>query len=457
MRIPVRHQIRKDETVLSWVARLHRTGTLFNERQARELLLGCRKVRIHSYLPSHIGHLAKSTGQSVDALLNQHTLYPLFWWFGLETDGRLREAMIGNKGDRAIILAGIPHAKLNFFEGVKYCPVCVSQNHSSLGFSYFKIHHQIPGIEACSEHGCELVGLESGDYGYDRHLPLPSRDSDVVAASSIQVRFAGFAQKVLQLSELAEHPLDYQSVYTHALSERELVTPYHHIRLRCVLEDMDKYFNPFIFGSLLGIPSALQRFAFVGPLLRNKTHFPCHPIKHLLFSYWLFDGDASFLLTSHPDIPQCSELSIYAGIGLANSHTQREIGEHRKDNTTGLQKQKIIKAAATLKQARKEHPQWRRKELKAAYAVEFFLLYHQHRTLLERILPPKVFPIHPEKDWAQEDTRLLMAIKFLSSINQLSLSEIEYRINGRGFLRKNLAKLPKTRALLKQLGKLPNK
>ena len=34
-------------------------------------------------------------------------------------------------------------------------------------------------------------------------------------------------------------------------------------------------------------------FHFWGSLLRDKSRTLCHPGKHLLFAFWLFDGDAS--------------------------------------------------------------------------------------------------------------------------------------------------------------------
>lgn len=40
----------------------------------------------------------------------------------------------------------------------------------------------------------------------------------------------------------------------------------------------------------------LRKKSFLGPLLREKTSFPAHPLKHLLFSFWLFDGNADLFI-----------------------------------------------------------------------------------------------------------------------------------------------------------------
>ncbi|MCW8336585.1 TnsD family Tn7-like transposition protein, partial [Vibrio paucivorans] len=37
----------------------------------------------------------------------------------------------------------------------------------------------------------------------------------------------------------------------------------------------------------------ISKFKFLGSLLRNKTRMPVHPVKHLFFAFWLFEGDAS--------------------------------------------------------------------------------------------------------------------------------------------------------------------
>ena len=448
MKVPVRHQIRKDETVFSWLARLYRTGTFFNERNALEVLLGRFKVRIHPYLPSHLSDLSESTQLPAEALLLEHSLYLLFWWFGLDPKCRLKEAMLANRGDRAIMLAGLPHAKLHFFEGLKYCSCCVQKNRRELGFGYFKVSHQIPGIEACAEHGCLLKGIASGDYGYDRHLLLPPvSEKKEERATKELLDFAVFLVAVFKYSMSVTQPLDYKEVYQVALADRGLLTPYKRIRLKKIVEDMTCYLELFPFGNRLGIPNELKSLAFVGPLLRNKTHYPCHPIKHLLFAYWLFQGCAEkFINACDVSQKKCKANEILASNTL--------VGPRGTDSVLA---EKIQQAVSVLKKLTEEHPLWRRKEIKVVCSSAYFLLYHQERMLLESLLPAKQPIVTPAKNWDLEDSKLIEAITKIRSVGEMSLSEIDYRANARGFLCRNLSNLPRCQVLLKRLGKVKGK
>jgi|GEM_PF-1935158 len=224
MDVPARHQILDDELVVSWLARLCRTGAFFNERLARKALIGIEKVRLHPYLTSHLKHISSSTNHGVQALIMKHTLYPLFWWCGLDPELRLKESMLEDNGGQTIILAGLPQSKLHFYEGLKYCPLCVSKSKKEHGFGYFKAFHQIPGIDACPDHKCILHGLSSGDYGYDRHLLLPPSNTQAVQATSFQVGLAGFARVCLQQSCEETKPLDYRNMYKEELLRLGFVT-----------------------------------------------------------------------------------------------------------------------------------------------------------------------------------------------------------------------------------------
>ncbi|RTR27014.1 TnsD family Tn7-like transposition protein [Shewanella atlantica] len=528
MKVPVRHKIQSDETLLSWVARLSRTGAPLRENDIINDLLGRRRARLHPYLPSYISKLASAIHISEWELLNNHTLYQFFRFFGLDTLGTLRDSMLSGDATNTVIFAGLPHTKISFFDGHKYCPICVRLGRYEYGFGYFKIHHQIPGVEACSEHGCELVGLMGGNLGYDRHLVLPSCNDRMILATTKQIEFADFANKIWQITQHAEEPVDYHWVYRSVLSSRGFITQEHHLRLAPMLQEMNAYYEGYSFGRTLGLPISLQSFEFIGPLLRNKTHYPCHPTKHLLFAFWLFDGDAS-LYASKPSVEPLEEPQIKTNLeqtahvlsllkegmsmnqietvtGKSRSYIRRvaelnhiphqshatkypqglrqlvvlraKLGQHRQkiadllgvglgyveqiiSSTKGLVpwrkalrvEERVYLATEVLKRTREQHPDWLRKDIKAAYSVEFFCLYHHDRALLELLLPPKTKPVPPGKDWGKEDARLVSSIQALAQVETLSLSQIDHAITGHGLLRKSIDKLPMTRNLLIKLGK----
>lgn len=297
MKIAYRYQLRSDETVSSFVARALRLSVSPSHRSALSEVLGAAKVRLHPYLTAHLGIISRQLGVPTDELLVRHTLYPLFRWYGFDTSFRLKAAMLSDHGERAVIVAGLPQSKLHFYEGLKFCPVCVREDREQTGYGYYKVDQQVPGVEACFRHGCRLVGVDSGEYGYDRYIPMVPSDVEPALATASQVRLAEFGHEVLELARRFPRSVDYQEPYRRALNERGLLTQKAHLRMRLLKEHLKKEYDIYSFGSALGIPEPLSTFKFVGPLLRHKTHYRCHPAKHLLLASWLFNGDAGHYLT----------------------------------------------------------------------------------------------------------------------------------------------------------------
>lgn len=115
---------------------------------------------------------------------------------------------------------------------------------------------------------------------------------------------------------------------------------------------------------------------------------------------------------------------------------------------------KIKAAYLELRAAKLKHADWFRKDFKAQHNQAFFYLYHHARKLLEAILPKKLFPQRATLDWNIEDERLYKSIKQLGDISHLSISAIGVKAKDRSHLRRNINKLPNTKALLIKLGRL---
>jgi hypothetical protein len=309
MHIPIRHRIKSDETVLSWLARWNAIGGFYDESDMFEQLIGKKRVRIHPYLPSHIGLVADKTNFSAKSLLVNNTLFSLFRFLGCDSNERLASAMLSNKNGNPLAIAGIPHTKFSFYNGHKFCPECVRVDRIILGFGYFRIKHQIPGVEACDEHGCLLHALSAGDEGYDRKLLNPPKQILFEPASQIQTQFSAYSANVLSISKQVNKKIDYQNVYHAALHKKAFITNQGNLKIRHILLAISEYYNSLPFIGQLGFPASLSCFSFIGPLLRNKTHYPCHPAKHLLLGYWLFNGDTNAYLTCKYVRPVCPKQS----------------------------------------------------------------------------------------------------------------------------------------------------
>ncbi|MFT5294916.1 MAG: hypothetical protein ACI9YH_000926 [Colwellia sp.] len=297
MKIPIRHQIQEGETILSWLARWKSIGGFYDEEDMLFHLIGKRRVRFHPYIPHSLGLIADSIKTPAKSLLLNHTLFPLFRFFNWDNSQELANAMTLEGCGSPTSISTISTIKNTFYNGHKFCPKCVQQDRKQLGFSYFRIKHQIPGVVACDEHHCLLNAIQAGDLGYDRKLFNPPKLPSFEPASNCQIQFTIYANKVLSLSKQFDLKINYQSIYLNHLCDKGFVTQNGSLRIKKLFNALTTQINEEEFFGELGIPKCFFDFKFIGPLLRRKTHFPCHPTKHLLFSFWLFNGDANALIT----------------------------------------------------------------------------------------------------------------------------------------------------------------
>ena len=286
------------ETVFSWVTRYHLRVGVGSEKNTYQALFNKTKVRIHAYLPNGLQSLDKRGELTANEWLVDHTLYPLFHFFGHDFTGKLSNAMLIH-GGCAISHAHIPHSKLGFAYGHKICPVCAQNSRNTLGFAYYDIRCQIPGVEVCPVHACYLNYTSCGDYGLDRHLTLPKDFQVTGCYNAILVRFAQFCVDVFTFSKTIGSSDPLQLIYRKVLSEKGFITKHQHIRMASLISTISEFYRDFPFKNGW---EAASDFHFLGPLLRDKSQTLCHPAKHLLFAFWLFDGDASqFNVISPPD------------------------------------------------------------------------------------------------------------------------------------------------------------
>jgi len=517
-----------NETVFSWVTRYHIKVGIGVEKNTYQALFKQDKVRLHAFLPSALGRLESKGERSSEEWLYQHTLYPLFRFFEHDKEGKLLNAMLADSG-YSVSHAHIPHSRLNFPYGHKICPMCALESKRKRGFAYYDIRFQIPGIEVCPLHVCYLQVTSCGDYGLDQHLYLAKVIAPVRCNDQQLLQFTQFCFDTLAISRTITNSEELQILYRKELFKKGFITQYHHIRMHLLVNDISNFYQCFSFEN--GWEN-ISDFKFIGPLLRHKTHTPCHPAKHLLFAFWLFDGDANKFKIHQTVQPikvevknaegGCSEDHriielLQQGVSMEkiSHHTEKSrcyikrrcelagiqhqttksafqsqvkhkvliqalLGRHRQviadnlevgigyveqaiSNTKGLTQwrkklhvlRRISASSKELLYAKTLHPNWYRKDYKSNHNKAFFYLYHHARELLEAILPEKLPPRRPIRDWSSEDERLCKAILNLEQINDMSLTEIGLMINDRSHLRKKLGNLPKTKALLQRIGKLP--
>lgn len=279
------------ESIYSWITRSFLLSGYATYKLFCRSLFGSEKVKFHPYLNNRITALSRISGISEHELIRSHTLYPIFSTLhGQDFVDRSYSYLLSNKTIPNSVF-GLNQQSLFGFHGHKYCPVCVLNDTQQYGFHYWHINHQMPGVCACAEHNCQLLGIESDEGGLDRHLNLPVKTGLRLDAKSICINLAEFVNDVFVIAESNNEKSTFKDLILRELDNRELLTAQGQFRSQEIIKENQIYWQdmPPQSTNRLSIPDTLLTFKYVPNMLRNLISYHCHPIKLLLVAGWLFD------------------------------------------------------------------------------------------------------------------------------------------------------------------------
>lgn len=521
--------IPNDEIPYSILAR-YSLLSAFSPPQVMMQIYGNRRKRLHPYLPSPINDFAHFFGLSTEDVIINRTIYPLFRFSQPLDADDIKNEMLKNTEAKVLLKTAIGHSRFRFFYGLSYCPLCVDDDINNLGFAYWHINHQIPGVQVCFKHHIQLHSLPAGDGRRDRTLVLPPLcNESKEPATPSKIKLADFASDLLSLSKLMA--LDYRNIYRRLLEDKALIcSGSGRLKMRDIVEELKNYWRELPFSddtAQAGVPSALADFEYIGRILRKKTHASCHPTKHVLLACWLTDGDINNLLKTlatqslqsplatieSTEVDRLIISQLQHGVSLnkiekescksrtyirrlcelnrikhrSNSSSYSEevrrnilikamygINRHSIADSAGVSvgyveqvisnepnmvrwrkhlktQKKVMAASETLKQLVSKHPELCKTKLREHAQAEFALLYHHNPVLLNSLMPAPQKPKPYSKNWRQEDERLHAALSDLPDFGNMSITEIDRKINGHGNLLRRKDKLPKTWALLAKI------
>lgn len=527
--------IPNDEVPFSTIARFALLGA-YRAPQAMQDIYGNPKKRVHPYLPGKIQRFADFFELSAEEVIRNRTIFPLLAFSQRTDSNRILKAMRFKSDDKVLLSTAIGHSRFKTFYGLNFCPACVQQDIGNIGFAYWHIKHQIPGVRACYDHGCLLIAVPMGDGNRDRSLFLPPFEQHKqLAASATEIKFSEFSVQLFELCK--KQHLDYQDIYHHLLEQKELTSPNRgYIKISKIVSILSEYWADLTYTEHLepGVPKAMKGFSYIGRILRKKTHSHAHPLKHILLACWLTDGDVKNLIVEASDSlvsegeennPEAVEKNkvenfvldllkegfsfnaIEQKTGKSRCYIQRVAGTNRIPHmsnsmafSSAIKRKVLIKALygihreiiakqlglsigyveqiiccepkmsewrkhmrvrknimaayRELESIHKAHPSWCRTKIRNHAQSAYFVLYYNDKSLIDKVMPVKIKPVAPPKDWAMEDERILKNMKALGNLSSRSLTEIGRLVNDHGYLRTKIYNLPKSALLLGNYGKL---
>ena len=167
-----------DETFYSLGARMHRMLGYADPNTTTRALFGCSiggsQPSFPTKLDAFITRSRGAFGVKVEQILRDHT--PAAFYFPwLSDQARRRAVAAGGSGNAREIRAalGVPQSKSVF--PLRFCPMCVANEHANIGVAYWHLSHQFPCVWVCLDHGqmLRVVGVSGQAFSTYRLWRLP--------------------------------------------------------------------------------------------------------------------------------------------------------------------------------------------------------------------------------------------------------------------------------------------
>jgi len=276
MRLP--HAL-PDEVLFSRLCR-HLTLSGFNKDKFIKEIFGSSRLSIHPYLNSHLPYIEQAFEEPSMNLWRTQTLLPLFSNFLPKYRNQIQDLNLSS--NELVRVCQIASFREREVLNLKFCPICAKEDIKKYGVSYWHRCHQIPGIEACTEHNAWLVHQPLPEGTHLEAGLLPSCDSCAQPSSELAWLLAKYSENILaKLSEGVCKEPDYKS----DLLVNGYITQNGRVRRKAIYSDFFKLIEALDYSDTSLLPESKFDYRYISPLLADEP--TQHPFKHLLFSYWL--------------------------------------------------------------------------------------------------------------------------------------------------------------------------
>lgn len=396
------------------------------------------------YLNTFASNLPPSCKLTVDELIWNHTMFPFFTAFLSPSKTLEVYQFIAEKGKTFVEnVVGISNGSVKNESYLKYCPVCFAEDMETIGESYWRRLHQLPGALYCIKHEVVLkmsdVLVTDSRFRYicaDWEVCNEDREEDIYSSEIKEqnLQYIRNAQKLMNIRERKERDFII-SFYIDRLREKGFASKNGTIYTEKL---QDAFLNFYSEDYLKLMQSSIEREKksnwlrlFVRYKGKNRS-----AVRHLLFLQFL-DVDVS-------DLYSCQK--------VIGKRTQKQSAKQSISLTVLERKRKqwleIIE----------KHPNATRSELKAIGKGLHTWIYTYDREWYDRVTPKKL-NVSTRKgtiNWQEKDEQWLqLAQEAVQQLLQregkpirITPSSIRRQIGAKGsFLNK---KLVKTNAFLKE-------
>lgn len=258
--IPCFPDLFPDELFYSACARFSNRVNYPNNKTVCELLFGKKSAHAVVDLPCHldafITRLPYGHTYTVDILINQHTLFPLFAPF-LPKDraDSIYELMISNESALIHRKLGTANSSLSVMPYFRYCPNCIKEDIATFGECYWHRSHQVRGFKICPKH---LTFIENSSIPTRLFFRSPGFFSAERSKTNITPRIAemndpiniilvSIAKDIVYLLDhpgISLTPRQFIEQYQILLDQHNLLTQNRFVRQIDLIESFVTYYTP---------------------------------------------------------------------------------------------------------------------------------------------------------------------------------------------------------------------
>ncbi len=288
---------------------------LFGNRELKPI------IDLPCYLKYFVDNLPPGHSYSIDYFIDHHTLLPFYGPFlPPERLSRIREQMITGEVSALHRHAGIGTSTIEPPFWIRYCPLCVKEDKTNFGESYWHRLHQVPGVEICPTHKIFLENSTIRARSGFNIKGIFSAESTITSTTQRIATSSPFYQALMDIATDARYFLEHLHTpqgtyflcqqYRALLAQRGFITPRGSVRLKEFLKAFTDYYSQELLallqcdikltGDLHNV--WLARMMYSGQ--SNQSKAVHHPLYHILTIRFLSSSAETFFLSNfrhHPE------------------------------------------------------------------------------------------------------------------------------------------------------------
>ncbi|MFT8347316.1 TnsD family transposase [Clostridium saccharoperbutylacetonicum] len=300
-------QIYQDEILYSVLARYNSISGNLNLKDTLIEVFGYDTIVPTIAFPSLLENLSSKVsvelGYDSGFFINRCTLLPTYIPFLSKN----RRNMVTNdmkftKGNRISNLLGIQAGHIFHIKQLKYCPKCAINDYKKYNDVFFHRVHQPDGVNVCSEHGCFLKEYHAQSDLVSRLKFIRMEYSKLELSTGYEhdktlskwYKEIAKAYEYLLNNELSE--FDSGKVhkrYIELLDKRELVTANKRVRQIELALEFKNFYGENLLNVLESNIDEENEDNWLKKITRKQKHI-IHPLRHILFIYFLCDNINEF-------------------------------------------------------------------------------------------------------------------------------------------------------------------